>query len=209
MTEVAVYNQEGLKTGEAKLSALFEAKLNRDVVQQAVVAQKANERHLIAHTKTRGEVSGGGRKPWAQKGTGRARHGSIRSPLWKGGGVAFGPRNDRVYKQKVNKKVKKLALQQVLSEKARANLILVIDSFSMEKPKTRVMEQLLQKLPLGSARTLLVLAKNEKAVVAASRNIARIAATTAQDLNTVDIVSVKFVIFEKDALSVLEKMFAK
>ncbi|MDP2637049.1 MAG: 50S ribosomal protein L4 [bacterium] len=209
MVEVAVYNQEGLKTGEAKLSSLFEAKLNRDVVQQAVVAQNANARRLIAHTKTRGEVSGGGRKPWAQKGTGRARHGSIRSPLWKGGGVTFGPRSDRVYKQKVNKKVKKLALLQLLSEKARHNFIVLIDSFSMEKPKTKVMEQLLSKLPLGSAKTLLVLAKNEKAVVAASRNIRRVQVTMAQDLNALDVVSAKFVVFEKDALPVLEKMFAK
>src|SRR3989344_7901467 len=153
--EADIYSAQGKKTGSIKLPEnVFGVAWSDALIHQVVTAMQANARPTVAHAKTRGEVSGGGRKPWAQKGTGRARHGSSRSPIWKGGGVTHGPRSDRVYKQKVNKKVKKLALQQVLSEKARANLILVIDSFSMEKPKTRVMEQLLQKLPLGSARTL-------------------------------------------------------
>lgn len=205
MASIAVYNQEGLKTGEQKLSARFDAKLNTDVVQQAVLAHRANARRLIAHTKNRGEVRGGGRKPWAQKGTGRARQGSIRSPLWKGGGVAFGPRSDRVYKQKLNRKVRKLALLQVFSEKARKNLVLAIDPILMEKPKTKDMQLLLKKLPVEHAKTLLVLASDKKAVIRAARNIAQLKAITLGNLNVLEMVAAKFVVFETDALPVLEK----
>ena len=208
MADLTIYNQEGAKVGEAKLSAVFDAKMNYDLVHQVVLAQKANQRKIIAHTKTRGEVSGGGRKPWAQKGTGRARHGSIRSPLWKGGGVAFGPRNTKVYKQKVNEKMRKLALLQLLSRKAKDNLLIALDTIVMEKPKTKILKLMVAKLPLQNARTLLVLSKNEKAVVLASRNIPKFETRNVQDLNVLDVVSAKFIILQKDTIPLLEKKFA-
>lgn len=207
MAELAVYNQEGTKVGETKLSSVFEAKMNRDLVYQVVLAQMANQRKIIAHTKTRGEVSGGGKKPWAQKGTGRSRQGSIRSPLWKGGGVAFGPRNTKVYKQKVNQKMRKLALLQVFSEKAKNNFLIVLDTISMEKPKTKILQSIIAKLPVQNARTLLVLPKNEKAVVLASRNIPKFETRSVQDLNILDVISAKFIILQKDVIPLLEEKF--
>lgn len=199
--ETQVYNQAGEVTGKVTLpEAVFGAKLSKDLVFQVTVAQKANLRQPIAHTKNRGEVRGGGKKPWAQKGTGRARHGSIRSPLWKGGGVAFGPRNDRVYKQKVNKKMAKLALFQLLSEKAKQNLLLVIDSFPMEKPKTKLFKSYIEKLPSKNERTLLILPTAQKSLVLAAKNIPWMRTTTVQTLNASDILFSKFIVFDKTAL---------
>ena len=128
---VKVYNQEGKKTGEISLpKEIFGVALNSDLVHQVAVSQMANRRKPIAHTKDRGEVSGGGRKPWRQKGTGRARHGSIRSPIWIGGGVAFGP-NPRKYIHKVPKKVRKVALCMALTDKVQTDRLKVIDSFDL------------------------------------------------------------------------------
>lgn len=199
--ETQIYNQAGEVTGKVTLpEAVFGAKLNKDLVFQVTVAQRANKRQPIAHTKNRGEVRGGGKKPWAQKGTGRARQGSIRSPLWKGGGVAFGPRNDRVYKQKVNKKMAKLALFQLLSEKAKQNLLLVVDSFSMEKPKTKLFKSYMEKLPSKNEKTLLILPTAQKSLVLAAKNIPWMKTTTVQTLNASDILSSKFIVFDKIAL---------
>ena len=126
--KVSVYNQEGKEVGKVLLpKEIFEVKVNPDLVHQVVVCQMANRRQPIAHTKDRGEVRGGGRKPWSQKGTGRARHGSIRSPLWIGGGVTFGPRKEKIFKKKIPKKMRRKALFMVLSGKAKENLLLVLD----------------------------------------------------------------------------------
>src|SRR4051812_34995124 len=126
--KVAVYNQEGKETGEFALpKELFEVEMNADLVHQILISHTANKRQVSAHTKNRGEVRGGGRKPWRQKGTGRARHGSTRSPIWKGGGVSGGPRNEKVYEREIPKKMKKKALFMVLSEKAKNNLVVVLD----------------------------------------------------------------------------------
>ncbi len=134
--EQTVYNQKGKETGKIKLpEAVFGLAWNADLVHQVVVSMMSSARHSIANTKTRGEVSGGGKKPWQQKGTGRARHGSTRSPIWVGGGIAHGPRSEKNYDRKVNKKAKTKALYTILSKKFKDGEILFIDSLSFKVPK--------------------------------------------------------------------------
>lgn len=134
---VKVYNQSGEEVGEMELPKVFELPWNADLVHQVVTSQMANARRPIAHTKDRGEVRGGGRKPWRQKGTGRARHGSIRSPLWRGGGVTHGPSAERKFKKKVNKKMARKALLTVLAAKARAKELIIMDALAFPEAKTR------------------------------------------------------------------------
>ncbi len=134
--ETIIYNQKGQESGKMKISeAVFGVPWNADLVHQVVVSMQSSARHSIAHTKTRGEVRGGGKKPWQQKGTGRARHGSTRSPIWVGGGIAHGPRSDKNYDRKVNKKAKTKALYTILSKKFKDGEILFIDSLSFSIPK--------------------------------------------------------------------------
>lgn len=136
--EHIVYNQKGEESGKIKLpESVFGVSWNADLVHQVVTSMMSSARHPIAHTKTRGEVSGGGKKPWQQKGTGRARHGSTRSPIWVGGGIAHGPRNDKNFDRKINKKAKSKALYTILSKKLRDGEILFVDSLVFSKPKTQ------------------------------------------------------------------------
>lgn len=142
-----VYNQSGSVVKEVNLnSTIFSAKINPALVHQAAVAQMANARPVLAHTKTKGEVRGGGKKPWKQKGTGRARHGSSRSPLWVGGGVTFGPRNTRNFEQKINKKMKKNALFSCLSDRAKDNALVLIDQLELAEYKTKNFAQIILNL---------------------------------------------------------------
>ena len=146
---VKTYDQTGKELSQTRLPAeVFGIEINHDLVHQVVVSQMANRRQIIAHTKDRGEVSGGGRKPWRQKGTGRARHGSIRSPLWRHGGVTFGPTKERVFKKKINTKMKRGALLMVLSEKAKNNFLILLDKLELENAKTKLMAKILEKLPI-------------------------------------------------------------
>lgn len=136
--EHIIYNQKGQESGKINLpESIFGVAWNADLVHQVVTSMMSSARHPIAHTKTRGEVSGGGKKPWQQKGTGRARHGSTRSPIWVGGGIAHGPRNDKNFDRKVNKKAKAKALYTILSKKLRDGEILFVDSLKFDKPKTQ------------------------------------------------------------------------
>jgi large subunit ribosomal protein L4 len=136
--EIQIYNQKGKSVGTFELPpSIFDVPWNGDLVHQVVTAMQANARTPVAHTRTRGEVSGGGRKPWKQKGTGRARHGSTRSPIWKGGGITHGPRNDKSYEQKINKKMKAKALFTVLSEKYRKGQILFVEELALKNIKTK------------------------------------------------------------------------
>jgi large subunit ribosomal protein L4 len=136
--ETEVYNQKGKSVGKLSLpKTIFGLPWNGDLVHQVVTAMQANARTPVAHTKTRGEVSGGGKKPWRQKGTGRARHGSSRSPIWKGGGITHGPRNDKSYEQKINKKMRTKALFTVLSEKLRKGQILFVEEITLKNIKTK------------------------------------------------------------------------
>lgn len=208
--KVNVYNQEGKETGQALLpKEIFDVKINPDLVHQVAVSQAANRRRVIAHTKGRGEVRGGGRKPWRQKGTGRARVGSIRSPLWRGGGVTFGPTKERVFKQKISKKMKRKALFMVLSEKAKNNLLILLDELKIEKPKTKLISNILKKLPCKEKSSLVALAGLDKNTILAARNISEIATFQAKDLNCLDLLSFKYLIMPKEAIKVIKAAFLK
>src|SRR3989338_2400984 len=157
MTTAPLYNQMGETIGTVGLnSALFEVPLNTALLHEAVVAQEANARVVVAHTKDRGEVRGGGKKPWKQKGTGRARHGSTRSPIWKGGGVTFGPTAVRNFAKKLNKKARRAALLSALSDAHRQERFLVVDSLVLPEVKTKILSTLMSKLPYANERALVV-----------------------------------------------------
>src|SRR3989337_20604 len=167
MPEAAVYNQNGEKIGQQKLAAtVVDAKIVPHLIHEAVVSMRSNARRSTAHTKTRGEVRGGGKKPWKQKGTGRARHGSIRSPLWRGGGVTFGPTSDRNFFRKVNRKTKRMGLLTVLTEKAAEGKVIVLEDLGVSG-KTKELDQKLSTLRglAGGSKLLLVIpAKDEGAL---------------------------------------------
>lgn len=210
MPKIDVYNQEGNVVSSVLLpKEIFEIPINTDLVHQVVVSQMANRRIPIAHTKTRAEVRGGGRKPWKQKGTGRARAGSIRSPIWKGGGVTFGPRKTRVFKKKIPKKMGKKALFMVLSAKAKENLIIILDSLKIDKPKTKLMVEILNKLPIKNISCLIALHKKEESIIRAARNIPKVETIQARDLNTLDLLSFKYLLLPKESIKKIKETFLK
>lgn len=203
-----VYNQEGAEIETMELpEAVFNVPWNADLVHQVTVSQMSNRRKAIAHTKHRGEVSGGGKKPWAQKGTGRARHGSTRSPLWRHGGVAFGPRSNRVFTQKINAKMKRKALLAVLSEKARKNFLVVVDAIALEQPKTKLMKQVFMRLPMKNESAMLVLSSKDEMLQRAGKNLSEVTFGRIKDLNALDLLSAKFLVITKEGINVLEKTF--
>ncbi len=204
---VPVYTTGG-KTAQtiALPEEFFGMPWNNDLVQQVVVAVQANARTPIAHTKTRGEVSGGGKKPWKQKGTGRARHGSIRSPIWKGGGVTHGPRSERSFAQKINHKMRFAALTCVLSRKLKRGEIIFVDSISFEEPKTKKAKEMLQNIATVSNipevanrrvnAALIALSKKDSATEKSFNNFGNIRTEEARNLNPVDILSYRYLIIE-------------
>jgi large subunit ribosomal protein L4 len=218
---VSVYNQKGEKVSTALLpKEIFEIPMNYDLVHQVMISQMSNRRQGTAHTKTRAEVSGGGRKPWRQKGTGRARHGSIRSPIWIGGGVTFGPRREKKYKKRISKKMKRKALFMVLSAKAKENMIVVLNKLEAEKPKTKIMVKLLNnmanvtkeqknKRTKEQISTLIALPKIDKNIILAGRNIPKINIMVAKDLNALNLLSFKYLILPKESLKVIKNTFLK
>ncbi|MBI2035085.1 MAG: 50S ribosomal protein L4 [Candidatus Liptonbacteria bacterium] len=201
-----LYNLRSEAIGEVELpDAIFGRKWNADLVHEALVAQMANARETVAHTKDRSEVSGGGKKPWRQKGTGRARHGSIRSPLWKGGGVTFGPRALKNYGKKINKKAKLSALFAALSLKVRNNELKVVQGLSAEKPKTRILMKTLNNFLIEKkADALLVPAKNEKNIYRASRNSPRVKSLSPDSLNIYDVLKYRVILMDKNAINEIE-----
>lgn len=204
MATAPLYNQEAERVGEAQLSdAVFGILPKASVVHQAAVAQMANQRRPWAHTKRRGEVSGGGKKPWRQKGTGRARHGSIRSPLWKGGGVVFGPTPARNYHQKLNKKMNRAALRMCLSDRAVHERFLVVEDLPSDG-KTKTLAGFRSKLPGATKSTLLVLAERDEAVNRAARNVREILTVRASDMNILDVLNHQYMIATRQAVSALE-----
>ncbi|MBU4134020.1 50S ribosomal protein L4, partial [bacterium] len=186
---------------------IFDVKMNPDLLHQTVVSQMTNRRQVLAHTKDRSEVRGGGRKPWRQKGTGRARHGSIRSPLWKGGGVTFGPTKERVFKRKINKKARKQALFMVLSAKVKNNLLLILDLDLKQVPsKTKQMAEIFKKLPLkGSA--LIALPKIDQNFIKSTKNIPQIETIEARNLNALDLLLFKHLILLKESIKIIQNNF--
>ncbi|MEK7061728.1 MAG: 50S ribosomal protein L4 [Patescibacteria group bacterium] len=208
--KTTVYNQEGKKVEEISLpKEIFDVKLNSDLLHQIVVSQMANKRQITAHTKDRSEVRGGGKKPWRQKGTGRARHGSIRSPIWRGGGITFGPRKERVFTKDVPKKMRRKALFMVLSEKARGNLLVILDKIQIDKPKTKEIVKSLSKLPCRENSCLIALQEHDKKVFLSARNIKKTSIVQARNLNVIDLMTFKYLLMEKDAIKTLEKTFLK
>ena len=208
--KIAVYNQEGKKVSEVLLpKEVFEVPMNPDLVHQIAVSQAANRRKVIAHTKDRSEVRGGGKKPWRQKGTGRARHGSIRSPIWRGGGVTFGPTKNRVFKKRVPKKMRKKALFMVLSAKARDNLLIVLDTLKLDKIKTRAIVQILNSLPCKNQGCLIALPKVEKEIILSARNLFKIETIEVRNLNVLDLLFFKYIMLPKESIKIIEETFLK
>jgi large subunit ribosomal protein L4 len=207
--QIPLYNQKGEKVGQALLpKEIFDVKMSPDLVHQVAVSQMANRRRVIAKTKTRSEVSGGGRKPWRQKGTGRARHGSIRSPIWRHGGIVFGPTNQRVFKQKINEKMRKQALLMVLTAKAKEGFLILLDSLKLETPKTKPMKQIIDKLPARDSR-LVAISRKDDTIIRASRNLPETKISLVKNLNVLDLLSFKHLIIEKETIKTLKEIFIK
>ncbi len=207
MPKLALYNQSGEPVGEMEVpAALFDAPLKEAVVYQTAVAQAARRKQRTASTRTRAEVRGGGAKPWPQKGTGRARHGSIRSPLWKGGGIVFGPR-PRPYTLRVPKKVRRAALYAVLSEKARRGQVLVVEEITLNEPRTKAVAGILKSLKAaGSA--LIVTARPDRNLIKSARNLPGVKTTLAEQLNVLDLLNCEHLILTREALTRVEEVFA-
>jgi len=212
--EAIVYNQKGEKAKVMDLpEGVFGVKMNPDLVYQVAITQAANRRRITAHTKDRGEVSGGGKKPWRQKGTGRSRHGSNRSPIWRHGGVVFGPRNDKVYGGKINKKMRRKALAMVLSAKASGGMMVLIDKMEFDAPKTKVMAQMLEAIKkvnenFKTGKVLVALPEFEKNAVLSGRNIPGAEMIEAAKLNTLDLLNAKCLLLPSAAVKVVERIVA-
>ncbi len=189
-------------------AAHFGVKVNTGLVHEAIVAQLANARRPIGHTKTRGEVRGGGKKPWKQKGTGRARHGSNRSPIWVGGGITFGPRNVRNFGVKINRKAKQKAFFMALSDKVADKRLFIVETFKPASSKTKELAALLQKLPVKRT-ALYIIPSSRPELVRMARNLDNVFVVTANALSVVDILRFDTVIFEKEAIPAFESLYNK
>ena len=206
MANVTVYNMEGNEVGTMELNdAVFGAPINEHLVHLAVVRQLANKRQGTQKAKTRSEVSGGGRKPWRQKGTGHARQGSIRAPQWTGGGVVFAP-VPRDYTMKMNKKERRAALKSALTSKVQDNKFVVVDSLTMAEPKTKEMQKVLTNLKAEKA--LVVIAADDKNIALSTRNIADVQLSTVNSINVYDVMKHQTVVVTKDAVASIEEVYA-
>lgn len=206
MPKVGLYNREGSQIGEIALNdEIFGIVPNESVVHEAVVMQQASLRHGTSSTKSRGEVRGGGRKPWRQKGTGRARAGTIRSPLWRGGAITFGPK-PRDYNYSIPKKKRRLALKSVLSAKVLDGELIVIDELLFEQPKTKEMIKVLEALNVAGA--LIVTAEVDENVNKSARNIPGVSFSIASGLNVYDILTHGKLVLTKEAVAKVEEVLA-
>ena len=206
MANVSVYNIEGKEVGSIELNdAVFGVEINEHLVHMAVVNQLANNRQGTQSAKTRSEVSGGGRKPWRQKGTGHARQGSTRSPQWTGGGVVFAPK-PRDYSFKMNKKEKRIALLSALSSKVADNKIVVLDEFKLDEIKTKKFVEVMNNLKASKA--LVVLEGENKNVVLSGRNIPTVKVTATNEINTYDVLKYDTLVVTKAAVEKLQEVYA-
>lgn len=214
--EIHIYNSKGEKVGSENVSqSILSLQPNRDLIHQVAVAYMANARSPIAHTKDRSDVRGGGKKPWRQKGTGRARHGSIRSPIWKGGGVAFGPRSNRNYSQKINKKMSDRAFKLALSSRLSENAVLLMEGADFSNGKTKagsmVLDTVLKGFPTfrkSSPRRdslLVVLANDFENASRALRNIPGVSVVNVKNINLIDILTHNYLIMDKSAFDHINK----
>jgi len=223
----SIYNQKAEQVGEIELSdKVFGVKANEALIHQAVVTQMANERQVLAHTKTRSEVRGGGKKPWSQKGTGRARAGSSRSPIWIGGGVTFGPRNDRNFKKKINKKMKQKAIFMVLSDRAENENLVILEKLEINEFKTKTFDRILKDLEKKILKNkiskeekdtkkqnkgkekrsiLLINGKKDAKAKFSGRNLAGVEIINRENINILDLLKYKNLIMTVDVVKSLEK----
>lgn len=217
ISDAVIYNQDGKNAGSLKLpETIFGLPWNADLVHQVAVSYAANKRLPVAHTKDRSEVRGGGKKPWQQKGTGRARHGSSRSPIWRGGGITFGPRKERNFEQKINKKMRTKALFTVLSKKNREGEVFFIEDLRVKEAKTKNARLILSNLSKNTGLETLLSKKNNSAVIyfagkntegfRALRNFKNISASEVRNINVLDILNAKNVLIVKpeESIKILE-----
>jgi len=209
MIKVAVYNSEGKKIEDIELSSeVFGLKKNDELLHQAYVAISSNQRQVLAHAKDRGERAGSGKKPWKQKGTGNARVGSVRTPVWRGGGVVFGPTKDRNFKKEINKKMMKKAILLALSAKARSEEIIILDKMEIAEKKTKKFAEIFNNLKIkGSA--LIGFSINEKDLRLYSRNLKKTDNTMTSDLNVFDMMNHKNLVLSKESIKYLEEKYKK
>ena len=206
MAKVAVYNMEGKEVGTLDLSdAVFGVEVNEHLVHMAVVQQLANKRQGTQKAKTRSEVSGGGRKPWRQKGTGHARQGSTRSPQWTGGGVVFAP-VPRDYSFKLNKKEKRAALKSALTSRVQENKLIVVDELKFDEIKTKNFKQVMDNLKVNKG--LVIINENDKNVVMSAKNMPTVNTTLTSTLNVYDVMKAGTVVLTKDAVKTIEEVYA-
>lgn len=206
MANVAVYNMEGKEVGTMELNdAVFGVEVNDHLVHLAVVRQLANNRQGTQKAKTRSEVSGGGRKPWRQKGTGHARQGSTRAPQWTGGGVVFAP-TPRSYEIKLNKKERRLALKSALTSRVQENKLIVLDELKLDAPKTKDMQKVLDALKVNKA--LVVLKDKDENVVLSTRNIPNVVTALTNTINVYDVLKYNTLILTKDSVAAIEEVYA-
>lgn len=206
MAKLSVYNIEGNQVGEIELNdAVFGVEVNENLMHKAVVAQLAASRQGTQSAKTRSEVSGGGRKPWRQKGTGHARQGSTRSPQWTGGGVVFAPK-PRDYSMKMNKREKQIAIKSALTSKVQDSKLIVVDEFKLDEIKTSKFAQILDNLKAPKA--LVVTKDKDEKVVLSARNIPTVKTTMTNSINVYDILKYDSLVITKDAVAAIEEVYA-
>ncbi len=215
--KITIYTKEGKEKGAIEApESIFGLKWNSDLVQQVVMSMESSARTPVAHTKDRSDVRGGGRKPWQQKGTGRSRHGSKRSPIWKGGGVTFGPSNERNFDRKINKKMKVKALFTILSQKAKNNEIIFVDSISFNEPKTKDAQAIFTALGTIKGYEMVGARRKNRAYIAIDENdvltkksfanFSNVKTDEVRNMNPIDLLKYKYVIIEnpESSLKVLE-----
>ncbi len=210
--EYPLYNQNAEEIGKINLpDSIFGLKINADLLHQVVTSLMSNKRQVIAHAKGRAEVRGGGKKPWRQKGTGRARHGSSRSPIWKGGGVTFGPTKDRNFKKKINKKMARKALLMAISSKAKDNQLVVVDDIKLNQSKTKEMALILKNISAlfgenkNKPSVLMVTPSLDNSIKRSAQNLSTLNTIEARNLNSLLVLSSKYLLLMKGALDVLNK----
>lgn len=207
--KLKTYNQSGKATEEMEvLDKVFAVAPNNDLIHQAYEAISSSQRQNLAHTKTRGDRAGSGIKPWRQKGTGRARVGSSRTPTWRGGGVAFGPRNDRNFKKDINKKMNAKAIAMVLSGKIKDNELIVVESFNVKEKKTKEIAKILNNLKIKGS-ILLAFSEKEKDLRIISQNIKKASVVLTSQLNVFDMLKKKNIVMSGDSVKYLEGKYAK
>jgi len=203
-----VYDKKAKKVGSIDLpDRLFGRPWNADLVHQALRTQAANRRANIAHAKDRSEKRGGGKKPWMQKGTGRARHGSIRSPIWRGGGATHGPLKERNFGLKLNKKMRQGAMSMALSERTKDGEVKVVDSLAIDEPKTKQLSELLKHFTKTKFSFLIIPARENKFIYKASKNLQNVKSLDSKSLNVYDLLRYKNILIEKKAIEEIDKHY--